>query len=84
MYESVILSTFFISWSFERIYYYCYHKNNNNSILNLNTPLDNSNQARYYEINSLNNSSNENSNDNSNSNNSNDSSNKRPTNNTLL
>ena len=66
MYEStIIISTFFISWSVERIYYYCFHNNNNtNGILNLNTPtahypmntrLSNSNDAQYYSIHSLNN-----------------------------
>lgn len=58
MFNSVILSTFFISWSFERIYYYFYHKKENDSLLNLNAPLDSSSQASYYEINSLNNLSN--------------------------
>ena len=64
MYEStIIISTFLISWSVERIYYYCFHNNNNtNGILNFNTPtahypmntrLSNSNDAQYYSIHSL-------------------------------
>ena len=79
MYNSIILSTFFISWSIERIYYYFYHKKENDSLLNLNTPLDSSSQASYYEINSLNNQSNNS--DNTNISNNQD---KEPKNETLL
>ena len=64
MYEStIIISTFFISWSVERIYYYCFH-NNTNGILNLNTPiktthypmntaLSNPTDVQYYSIDNL-------------------------------
>ena len=48
MFTQVILSTFFISWTIERIYYYYYNHNNHNNrnnhnntsaILNLNNPI---------------------------------------------
>ena len=66
MYEAIIISTFFVSWSVERIYYYCFHDDTRDkALLNLNTPietkhysmnssLDNPNEARYYSINTLN------------------------------
>lgn len=66
MYEAIIISTFFVSWSVERIYYYCFHDDTrDNALLNLNTPiktkhysmnssLDNHNEAIYYSINTLN------------------------------
>lgn len=75
MFNDIILTTFLISWSFERIYYYFYHKKDNNSILNLNTPLSNPSQARYYEINSLNNLSNNSCNNSNNNDNVNDNAN---------
>lgn len=67
MYEAIIISTFFVSWSVERIYYYCFHNDKgDNALLNLNTPietkhysmnssLENHNEATYYSINTLNN-----------------------------
>ena len=54
MYQDIILSTFFITWLGERIYYYCIHNNNDekpiNSLLNLNTPLSNSYNAQYNPV----------------------------------
>lgn len=86
MYESIVLSTFFISWSIERIYYYCFHDiNSDKALLDLNSQpkhypmnshLDNSNNANYYSIDTISNHSNKNSNSsniNSNINDSNDS-----------
>ena len=32
MYNTIILSTFLVSWSLERIYYYYYEKRNTNTI----------------------------------------------------
>ena len=70
MYEAIIISTFFVSWSVERIYYYCFHDDKRDKAsLNLNTPietkhysmnssLDNPNEAKYYSINTLNNPNN--------------------------
>jgi hypothetical protein len=77
MYESVVISTFFISWSIERIYYYCFHDDNSDKALldlnskpksyPMNSHLSNRNDATYYSIETFPNNSNSSLNNNSNS-----------------
>lgn len=56
MYTEIILTTFVISWTFERFYYYYYKNKSNTGLLNLNTnkslktPLANSNNSEYIPI----------------------------------
>ena len=64
MYETIIISIFAVSWSMDRLNYYCYYYNDKSeAILNLNTPLITNPEAKYYPMNSspdINNSNNSN------------------------
>ena len=50
MYDSIVITCFFACYLLERTYYYCVYKKNKQGLLNLNTPLSQSDVAVYNKV----------------------------------